>query len=97
MTLPEEISQEFKDICGSTAATSPASSSENESDVDDDFDCVAEDVLVPSASVQVLDCNARAGVIEVGGEIYLSLLAVRDGSPVNLDRTVPFRARNAQV
>lgn len=62
-----------------------------ESDVDDDFDCVAEDVLVPSASVQVLDCNARAGVIEVGGEIYLSLLAVRDGSPVNLDRTVPFR------
>jgi len=62
-----------------------------ESDVDDEFDCMAEDVLVPSASVQVLDCNAHAGVIEVNGEIYLSLLAVRDGSPVNLDRTVPFK------
>ena len=34
-----------------------------ESDVDDDFDCVAEDVLVPSACVQVLDCTARAVVI----------------------------------
>ena len=62
-----------------------------ESDVDDDFDCAAEDVLIPSAQALVLDCNVRAGVVEVNGEIYLTLLAVRDGSPVSLDRTVPFR------
>lgn len=62
-----------------------------ESEVDDDFDCVAQDVLVPSAKALVLDCNVKAGVVEIGGEIYLSLLAIRDGSPVNLDRIIPFK------
>ena len=54
-----------------------------ESEVEDDFDCVASDVLIPSAQALVLDCNARAGVVEVSGEIYLALLAVRDGAPVS--------------
>lgn len=63
-----------------------------ESEVEDDFDCVAADVLVPAADVLVTDCTARAGVVEISGEIYLSLLAVRDGSPVCLDRTVPFKS-----
>lgn len=62
-----------------------------EGEVDDDFDCVAEDVLVPSAQALVLDCNVKAGVVEISGEIYLSLLALRDNSPVNLDRIIPFR------
>lgn len=62
-----------------------------ESDVEDDFDCVASDVLIPSAQALVLDCSVHAGVVEVGGEIYLSLLAVRDGSPVSLDRIIPFK------
>ncbi len=62
-----------------------------ESEVDDDFDCVATDVLVPSAQAVVLDCNVRAGVVEVSGELYLSLLAVREGAPVCLDRVIPFK------
>ncbi len=62
-----------------------------ESEVEDDFDCVASDVLIPSAQALVLDCNARAGVVEVSGEIYLALLAVRDGAPVSLDRIIPFK------
>lgn len=66
-----------------------------ESDVDDDFDCVASDVLVPAADALVLDCNVRAGVVEVSGEIYLSLLAVREGSPVSLDRIIPFKCELA--
>lgn len=62
-----------------------------EGEVEDDFDCVAKDVLVPAADALVLDCNVRAGVAEVSGEIYLSLLAVRDSSPVCLDRVIPFK------
>ncbi|MDE7330003.1 MAG: DUF3794 domain-containing protein [Clostridia bacterium] len=62
-----------------------------ESEVDDDFDCVADDVLVPSAQALVLDCNVKTGAVEVSGEIYLSLLAIREGTPVNLDRTIPFK------
>lgn len=66
-----------------------------EGDVDDEFDCAASDVLVPSASALVLDCTVKAGVIEVSGEIYLSLLAVRDNSPVSLERVIPFRCEIA--
>lgn len=62
-----------------------------ESEVEDDFDCVAEDVLVPAAQALVTDCNVRAGMVEVSGEIYLSLLAIRDGAPVSLDRIIPFK------
>lgn len=66
-----------------------------ESEVEDDFDCVATDVLVPSAQALVLDCNVRAGVVEVSGELYLSLLAVRDNAPVSLDRIIPFKCEIA--
>lgn len=66
-----------------------------ESEVDDDFDCIATDVLVPSAQALVLDCNVRAGVAEISGEIYLSLIAVRDGAPVCLDRIIPFKCELA--
>ena len=63
-----------------------------ESEVDDDFNLVATDILVPSAQATVLNCSVRSGLIEVTGEIYLSLLAVREGSPVALDRVIPFKA-----
>ncbi|MBD5583684.1 MAG: hypothetical protein HDQ88_01175 [Clostridia bacterium] len=66
-----------------------------ESEVDDDFDCVATDVLVPSAQALVLNCTVRAGVVEASGEIYLSLLAVRDNAPVCLDRVIPFKCELA--
>ena len=36
----------------------------------------------------VLDCGCRAGTVEIHGEIYLSVLAVRDSSPVSLDRVI---------
>ena len=63
-----------------------------ESEVDDDFNLVATDILVPSAQPVVLNCSVRSGLVEVTGEIYLSLLAVREGSPVALDRVIPFKA-----
>ena len=63
-----------------------------EGEIEDDFDCNAEDVLAPSAEVLVLDCNCRAGMVEITGEIYLSLLATRGGSPVCLDRIIPFKS-----
>lgn len=62
-----------------------------ECEVEDSFDCVAGDVLVPSASALVTGCKAVTGMIEVSGEIYLSLLAVRDKSPVSLNRIIPFK------
>ena len=63
-----------------------------ESEVEDDFDCNAEDVLIPAAEVIVTDCNVHAGMAEIHGEIYLSILAVRDGKPVCFDRIVPFKS-----
>ena len=66
-----------------------------ESEVEDDFDCNAEDVLIPAAEVLVTDCNCRAGVIEITGEIYLSILAMREGKPVSLERIVPFKSEIA--
>ena len=66
-----------------------------ESEVEDDFDCNAEDVLIPAAKVIVTDCNVRAGMAEINGEIYLSILAVRDGKPVCFDRVVPFKSEIA--
>lgn len=66
-----------------------------ESEVEDDFDCNAEDVLIPSADAIVTDCNCRSGAVEVNGEIYLSLLAVRDGKPVSLDRIIPYKCEIA--
>ena len=66
-----------------------------ESEVEDDFDCNAEDVLIPAAEVLVTDCNVRAGMAEINGEIYLSLLAMREGKPVCFDRIVPFKSEIA--
>ena len=43
----------------------------------------------------VLDCGCRAGAVEISGEIYLSLLAVRGGKPVCLDRIIPFKSEIA--
>lgn len=63
-----------------------------ESEADDDFSLVATDVLVPSAKALVLDCSVNTGAAEISGEICLSLLAVREGSPVALDRVIPFKA-----
>lgn len=62
-----------------------------ESEVEDDFECAASDVLVPAANVCVTGCNVKTGLVEVSGEIYLCLLAVRDSSPVCLDRAIPFK------
>lgn len=64
-------------------------------EVEDEFDCNAVDVLAPSAHALVLDCSCRAGSVEVSGEIYLSLLAVRENSPVGLERVIPFRCELA--
>ena len=66
-----------------------------ESEVEDDFDCNAEDVLIPAAEALVTDCNCTAGAVEITGEIYLSLLAVRGGKPVCLDRIIPFKSEIA--
>lgn len=63
-----------------------------ESDVDDDFTLVATDILVPSAQPVILNCEAKGGLVEVSGEIYLSVLAMREGSPVAADRVIPFKA-----
>lgn len=62
-----------------------------ESEIDDDFNLVATDILVPAAQPVVLNCAVKPGLVEITGEIYLSLLAVRDSSPVCLDRVVPFK------
>ncbi len=83
-------------IDGAVCRTEPAKlysmvNFSGESEVDDDFECVAADVLVPSAKALVLDCNVRSGVVEISGEIALTLLAVRDNSPVCLDRVIPFK------
>ena len=66
-----------------------------ESEVEDDFDCNAQDVLIPAAEVLITDCTVRAGVAEINGEIYLSILAVRDGKPVCFDRITPFKSEIA--
>ena len=63
-----------------------------ESEIEDDFDCVLSDILMPSAKALVLDCTVKSGVAEISGEIYLSLLGIRDGLPVCLDRVIPFKA-----
>lgn len=66
-----------------------------ECEVEDDFDCNAEDVLLPSAKALVTDCTCSSGVAKISGELYLSLLALRGGKPVALDRVIPFKAEIA--
>lgn len=65
-----------------------------ESEVDDDFELSGvSDVLIPAAEAIVTDCRTRAGRVEISGEIYMNLLAMRDSAPVSMDRTVPFKAQ----
>lgn len=63
------------------------------SEVEDEFevDGVA-DILIPSATPLVYGSERRAGVIEINGEVALSILAVRGNAPVNIERVVPFKA-----
>lgn len=63
-----------------------------ESEIDDDFNLVATDILVPAAQPVVLNCAVKPGLVEITGEIYLSLLAVRESSPVAIERVIPFKA-----
>jgi hypothetical protein len=62
-----------------------------EGEVEDEFECTAEDILIPTASVALTNCTCGKGVVEAEGEIYLTMLAVRDGSPVCFDRVIPFK------
>ncbi len=66
-----------------------------ESEVEDDFDCNANDVLIPSASAAVTECVAKAGAVEISGEIYLSMLALRASNPVALDRIITYKCEIA--
>ena len=63
-----------------------------ESEVEDDFeaDSVA-DVLIPCAKAVVLSAACGTGEINVSGEIYLSLFAMRQDSPACLERIIPFK------
>ena len=63
-----------------------------ECEVEDDFEADGvEDILVPSASVMVTYAECTAGGVEAGGEIILSLLAMRKGYPAGLERVIPFK------
>lgn len=65
-------------------------------EVEDEFGAEGiSDILIPSATPLVYSCECRAGVIEVSGEVALSILAVRADSPVSLERVVPFKAEIA--
>lgn len=67
-----------------------------EGEVEDEFDCNAEDILIPAAEVLVSDCNCLTGVIEVKGELCLSVLAMRDSKPVSLERVIPYKVEIPQ-
>ncbi|MDE7300623.1 MAG: DUF3794 domain-containing protein [Clostridia bacterium] len=63
-----------------------------ESEVEDDFEADSVvDVLIPSAKAVVLSANCGTGEIEISGEIYLSLFAMRQQSPTCLERTIEFK------
>ncbi len=64
-----------------------------ESEVEDDFDADSVvDILIPAAKAVVLDARCGTGEVEVSGEIYLSLFAMRQQTPVCLERVVPFKS-----
>ncbi|MCD7728586.1 MAG: DUF3794 domain-containing protein [Clostridia bacterium] len=64
-----------------------------ESEVEDNFEAAGVgDVLMHEAKVITSDCRCGAGEIQISGEIYLSMLAMRGGDPVALDRIIPFSA-----
>lgn len=63
-----------------------------ESEVEDDFDADSVvDVLIPSAKAVVLSSSCGTGEVTVSGEIYLSLFAMRQQTPVCLERVIPFK------
>lgn len=63
-----------------------------ESEVEDDFDADSVvDVLIPAAKAVVLASSCGTGEVTVSGEIYLSLFAMRQQTPVCLERVIPFK------
>lgn len=63
-----------------------------ESEVEDDFDADSVvDVLIPCAKAVVLSAVCGTGEIQASGEIYLSLFAMRQESPICLERVIPFK------
>ena len=63
-----------------------------ESEVEDDFDADSVvDILIPSAKAVVLSSVCGTGEVNVSGEIYLSLFAMRQQTPVCLERVIPFK------
>lgn len=64
-----------------------------ESEVEDDFDADSVvDVLIPSAKAVILSAVCGTGEVQIGGEIYLSLFAMRSQTPVCLERIIPFKS-----
>ncbi len=62
-----------------------------DAEVEDDFEAAGvEDILTHCCKAVVTDCRCGGGEVRVSGEIYLSLLALRQGEPAALDRVIPF-------
>ncbi|MCD8371683.1 MAG: hypothetical protein LUD27_00055, partial [Clostridia bacterium] len=58
-----------------------------ESEVEDDFEAAnVADILMHDAKAITTDCRCGAGEIQISGDIYLSMLAIRGDEPVALDR-----------
>ena len=63
-----------------------------ESEAEDDFEADSLiDVLIPSAKAVVLSAECGTGDVDISGEIYLSLFAMRRQSPVCIERVIPFK------
>ncbi|MGN1104807.1 MAG: DUF3794 domain-containing protein [Candidatus Coproplasma sp.] len=63
-----------------------------ESEAEDDFEADSLiDVLIPSAKAVVLSAECGTGDVDISGEIYLSLFAMRRQSPVCIERIIPFK------
>ncbi|MGN0806030.1 MAG: DUF3794 domain-containing protein, partial [Candidatus Coproplasma sp.] len=63
-----------------------------ESEVEDDFEADSLiDVLIPCAKAVVLSAECGTGDVDISGEIYLSLFAMRRQSPVCIERVIPFK------
>ncbi len=63
-----------------------------ESEVEDDFEADSVvDVLMPCAKAVVTSARCGTGEVGVEGEICLSLFAMRQQSPVCLERIIPFK------
>ncbi|MDE6558156.1 MAG: DUF3794 domain-containing protein [Clostridia bacterium] len=63
-----------------------------ESEIEDDFDADSVvDVLIPCAKAVVLSAVCGTGEVQASGEIYLSLFAMRQQTPVCMERIIPFK------